>query len=45
MKQKRAHDSQIVNAKENPNLSHAGPCKRQALGINQRMNASRQGRH
>ena len=44
-KKKRAHDSQIVSAKENPKLSHAGPCKIQALGINQWMNASRQGRH
>ena len=33
---KRAHDSQIVRAKENLKLSYDGPGQRQASGTNQR---------
>ena len=34
MKQKRAHDSQIVRAKEKFKLSHGGPSYNQASGTN-----------
>ena len=39
---KRAHDSQIVRAKENLKLSYGGPNQRQASGTNQRIKALRQ---
>ena len=42
---KRAHDSQIVRAKENLKLSWGGPSQGQASGTNQRIKALRQGRH
>ena len=35
----RAHDSQIVKAKENLKLSHGGPSQRQASVTNQRVRA------
>ena len=41
---KRAHDSQIVRAKENLKLSYGGPSQRHALGNNQRIKALRLGR-
>ena len=40
-----AHDSQLVRAKENLQLSNGGPSQRQASGNNQRIKALRQGRH
>ena len=43
--EKRAHDSQIVRAKENLKYSHSGPCYRQASGTNPRIKALRQSRH
>ena len=42
---KRAHDSQIVRAKENLKLYCDGPSQRQASGTNQRIKALRQGCH
>ena len=42
---KRAHDSQIVRAKEELKLSHSTPSQRQASGTNQRIKALRQCRH
>ena len=42
---KRVHDSQIVRAIENLNLSYGGPSQRQASGTNQRIKALRQGCH
>ena len=42
---KRAHDWQIIRAKENFKLSHGGPSQRQALGTNQRMNSLLQDHH
>ena len=42
---KRAHDSQIVRAKENLKLSHGGSSYRQASGTNSRLKALRQSRH
>ena len=45
MKEKRAHDSQIVRAKENLMLSYSGPSQGQASGTNQRIKALRQGCH
>ena len=45
MIQKRAHDSQIVRAKENLKLSYGGPSQRQASGTNQRIKALRQSHH
>ena len=42
---KRAHDSQIVRAKENLKLSYGRSSQRQALGTNQRNKALRQGRY
>ena len=42
---KRAHDSQIVRAKENLKLSYVGPSQRQAPGTNQQIKALRQGPH
>ena len=39
------HDSQIVRAKENLQLSYGGPSQRQASSTNQRIKALRQGRH
>ena len=44
-KKKRAHDSQIVRAKENLKLSFGRSSQRQASGTNQRIKALRQGRH
>ena len=43
IKQKGAHDPQIVKAKENIKLSDDGPSQRQSSGTNQRMKALRQG--
>ena len=43
MIQKRAHESQVVRAKENLKLSYDGPSQRQASGTNQRIKALRQG--
>ena len=40
-----AHDSQIVRAKENIQLSYGWPSQREASGTNQRIKALRQGRH
>ena len=37
IQRKRAHDSQIVRAKENLKLSYGVSSKRQASGINQRI--------
>ena len=45
MKQKRAHDSQIVRAKENPKLIHSGPSQRQAPDTNQWIKGLIQGHH
>ena len=42
---KRAHDSQIVRAKENLKLSHGGPSQRQVSATNQPIKASRQDHH
>ena len=42
---KRAHDSQIVRAKEELKLSHSTPSQRQASGTNQQIKALRQYRH
>ena len=43
MKQKRAHELQIVRAKETLKLGHVGgPSQIQAPGIHQRMKALRQ---
>ena len=44
MKQKRAHDSQIVRAKENLTLSHGGPSYRQASDTNPSIKVLRQSR-
>ena len=44
-KEKRAHDSQIVRAKENLKLSHGGPSYSQASGTNPPIKALRQRRH
>ena len=41
---KRAHDSQIVRAKENLKLSYGVPSQRQASGTNQPIKALCQGR-
>ena len=43
VKKKRAHDSQIVRAKEALKLSYGGPSERQASATNQRVNALHQG--
>ena len=40
---KRAHDSKIVRAKENLQLSYVRPSQRQASDTNQRIKALRQG--
>ena len=42
---KRAHDSQIVSAKEKLKLRYGGPSQTQVPGTNQRIKALRQGRH
>ena len=42
---KRAHDSQIVRAKEELKLSHSTPSQRQASGTNKRIKALHQCRH
>ena len=42
---KRAHDSQIVRAKENLKLSHGGSSYRLASGTNPPIKALRQSRH
>ena len=42
---KRAHDSQIVRAKENLKLSHGGSSYRQASDTNPSIKALRQSRH
>ena len=42
---KRAHDSQIVRAKENLKLSHGGSSYRKASGTNPLIKALRQSRH
>ena len=42
---KRAHDSQIVRAKENLKLSHSGSGYRLASGTNPPIKALRQSRH
>ena len=42
---KRAHDSQIVRAKANLELSYGGPSQQQTTETNQRIKALRQGRH
>ena len=42
---KRAHDSQIVRAKENLKLSHDGSSYRLASGTNAPIKALRQSRH
>ena len=42
---RRAHDTQVVRAKENLKLSYGGPSQRQASGTNQRIKALRHGRH
>ena len=42
---KRAHDSQIVRAKENLKLSHGGSSYRLASGTNPSIKALRQSRH
>ena len=39
--EKRAHDSQIVRAKENLTLRHHGPCYSQASGTNPPIKALR----
>ena len=41
---KRAHDSQIVRAKENLKLSYGGPSQQQAPGTDQLVKALRQDR-
>ena len=41
----KAHDSQIVKAKENPKLSHGGSSQRQASGTYPPMNVLDQDRH
>ena len=41
----RAHDSQIVRAKENLKFSYCRPSKRQASGTNKQIKALRQGHH
>ena len=43
--QRKAHDSQIVRAKENLKLRCGMPSQRHASGTNQRIKALRQGRH
>ena len=43
--EKRAHDSQIVRAKENLKLSHVGPSYSQASGTNPPIKNLRQSRH
>ena len=43
--EKRAHDLQIVRAKENLKLRHGGPSYSQALGTNPPIKALRQSRH
>ena len=42
---KKAHDSQIVRAKENHKLRYGGSRQTQAPGTNQRITAFRQGCH
>ena len=42
---KRTHDSQIVRAKENINLSYGGPSYSQAPDTNPPIKALRQSRH
>ena len=42
---KRAHESQIVRAKENLKLSHGGSSYRYASGTNPPIKALRQSRH
>ena len=42
---KRAHESQIVRAKENLELSHDGPSYSLASGANPPIKALRQSRH
>ena len=42
---KRAHDSQIVRAKENLKLSHGGSSYGYASGLNSTIKALRQSRH
>ena len=42
---KKAHNSQIVRAKENFRLSHSGPSQRQAIGTKQPIKALCQGHH
>ena len=39
MNKEKTHDSQIVRAKENLQLSHGGPSHRQASGKNQPIKA------
>ena len=43
--EERAHDSQIVIAKENLKLSHGGPSYSHASGTNPPIKALRQSRH
>ena len=45
MKEKMAHDLQIVIDKENLKLKHTGSSQRQASGTKQQMNVLHQGRH
>ena len=45
MRQKKAHDSQIVEAKENLKLSHGGPSYSQALATKPPIKALRQSCH
>ena len=45
MKQKRAHESQIVRAKRNLKLIYGWPSQGQESGTNQQTKALRQGRH
>ena len=42
---KRAHDLQIVAAKDNSKVSHGGFSRREASGTNQRIKALSQGRY
>ena len=42
---KKAHDSEIVRAKQNLKLSHDGPSYRQASGTTPPIKALRQSRH
>ena len=44
-RRKRAHDSQMIIAKENLKLGHGGPCYSQESGTSPPIKALRQSRH